>query len=347
MDKTGRKNMKMKRNWVKFIILAIILVAIAGAVAYTPKLVHLTLIKFNPSENKVEEVIEENVEVAIEIKPNKSIEVHPESGEVTIVGEAFPEEFSGCIEKDKAKEMALDILLNDEEARKILLELIEGYGNLVVEFYERQGIFESNNGEYVEKVCTGELVIYPKNFFSMNITISTEVDFVNRKLYLAPVLCDKVSGDLCIRYIDPELRKPTDTEREYAEEVLKEMGYEEYRTSIAVKQLYTMLPNGTLVPSSVMYWIILEPETSKGIFRAILLNFNSDRVEDIDVKEVFIISAIPSQSGFKELKVQKSVTIPKHGKSIGPVGRIVQDKEITKTEYPSMLSSKTLSQYTI
>ncbi len=286
--------MKIRKNWVKFIALAITLVAIAGAVVYTPKLVHLTLIKFNPFENKVEEVREENVSVvSIEIKPNKSIEVHPGSGKVTIVEEAFPENFSGCIEKDNAKETALDILLNDEEAKKIFSELIESYGDLILEFDKRQSIAESKNGEFIEKVCTGEFIIYPKDLFSRNITVSTNVDFVNRKLYLVPVLCDKVSGNLCIRYIDLELREPTDKEREFAEEVLKEKGYEWYRISIAVEQLYTMLPNGTLVPSSVMYWVILEPETSKGIYRATILNFDGDRVEDIHAKEIFVISAIP------------------------------------------------------
>ena len=81
--------------------------------------------------------------------------------------------------------------------------------------------------------------------------------------------------------------------RELAEEVLNERAYEWHRISIAVEQLYTMLPNGTLVPSSVMYWAILEPETSKGIYGATILNFDSDRVEDIHAKEIFVISAIP------------------------------------------------------
>ena len=98
---------------------------------------------------------------------------------------------------------------------------------------------------------------------------------------------------ICIRYIDLELRKPTDKERELVEEVLKEKGYKWHRISIAVKQFYTMLPNRTIVPSSVMYWVILEPETPKGIYRATILSFDSDRVEDMHAKDVFVISAIP------------------------------------------------------
>jgi|Deesub1362B_J571_1020462.scaffolds.fasta_scaffold01444_14 hypothetical protein len=285
--------MKIRRSWAKFIVLAITLVAITGTVAYAPKLVHLTVIKFNPFENKVE-IREENVSgVAIEIKPDKSIEIHPGSGKATIVEEAFPENFSGCIEKDRAEEEALDILLNDEEARETLLELIESYGDVIVEFWGRHGISESKDGKFVEKICTGEFTIYPKDFFSRNITVSTNVNFVNRKLYLAPVLCDEVSGNLCIRHIDPELREPTDEEREFAEDVLKEEGYEWGKMGIAVKQLYTELPNGTLIPSSVMYWIILEPKASKDVYRAVTLSFDGDRVEDIHAKEVFVISAIP------------------------------------------------------
>ena len=42
-----------------------------------------------------------------------------------------------------------------------------------------------------------------------------------------------------------------------------------------------------------MYWVILEPETSKGTYRATVLNFDSDRVEDIHAKEVFVIPTIP------------------------------------------------------
>jgi len=186
--------MKIRKSWVKLIVLAITLIAIAGVVAYTPKLVHLTLIKFNPFENKVE-VEEKNVSgVAIEIKPNKSMEVHSGSGKVTVIEEVFPEKSSGCIEKDKAREIALDILLNDEEARKALAKLIESYGDLIMEYGNLQGITESKNGEL--KVCTGEFIIYPKDFFSRNITVSIKVDFVNRKLYLVPVLCDRVSGNL-------------------------------------------------------------------------------------------------------------------------------------------------------
>ncbi len=97
--------------------------------------------------------------------------------------------------------------------------------------------------------------------------------------------------NLCIRYIDLELRRPTDREREFVKEVLKDKGYEWHRISMAVEQLYTMLPNGTLVPSSVMYWVILEPETSEGVYRATVLNFNSNKVEDIHAKEVFAISS--------------------------------------------------------
>ncbi len=255
--------MKIRKSRVKLSVLAVILVAVVGAIAYTPKFVHLT---------------------------KQILEVHPGSGKIAIVEEKFPENFSGCIEKDKAREMALDILLNDDEARKTLSKLIESYGDLIVEYGNSQGIAEAKNGEL--KICTGEFVIYPKDLFSRNITVSTNVDFVNRKLYLVPVLCDKVSGNLCIRYIDFELRKPTDEEREFAEEVLKEKGYKWYRISIGVKQLYTLL-NGTIVPSSVMYWVILEPETSKGIYRATILNFDSDRVEDTHAKDVFVISAIP------------------------------------------------------
>lgn len=66
--------------------------------------------------------------------------------------------------------------------------------DLIVEYGNLQGIAESKNGKL--KVCTGEFMIYPKNFFSRNITVSvsTNVDFVNRKLYLVPVLCDKRFG---------------------------------------------------------------------------------------------------------------------------------------------------------
>ena len=43
--------------------------------------------------------------------------------------------------------MTLDILLNNEEAKKALVKLIESYGDLIVEYSDLQGIAESKNGE--------------------------------------------------------------------------------------------------------------------------------------------------------------------------------------------------------
>jgi len=149
-------------------------------------------------------------------------------------------------------------------------------------------------------------VIYPKDFLLRNVEITVKVNFVDRKLYSIPMMCDEVPGNFCIRHINPEFREPTDEEREFAEEVLKERAYEWYRISIAVE---TMLPNGTLVPSSVMYWVILEPETSKGIYRATILNFDSDRVEDIHAKEIFVISAFLASQNLKSKNLSHKLKV--------------------------------------
>ena len=114
--------MNMRKRWI--ITVLVIICATAAAISQ-PKLINLTEIYFNPFENKMG-VGEKNVS-GIEIEMNQSnysIEVHPKSGEVTIVGEAFPKNASKCVEKAKAEEIALEILL-DEEARKILSELTE------------------------------------------------------------------------------------------------------------------------------------------------------------------------------------------------------------------------------
>lgn len=248
----------MAGKWIKFIALAITLAAIAGAVAYTP-LIHM---------------------IHIEISQSKM-------SENTIAVEAFPKNTSRCVRETEAEKMALNVLLNDREAKKVLLELIRSYGSLIVEFNKRQGIYEQN-GETIEKVCTGELTVYPKDFFRRSVIASTHVSFVDKKLYLVPVLCDEVLGNLCIRYVNPEFRMPTEEEKEFVESVLKERGYEWNKISIAVIQQYTELPTGTLVPSSVIYQAILEPETSGKIHRGIALSF-SDKAKDITTKEVFVI----------------------------------------------------------
>jgi len=140
----------MRKSW----IITVLVIICATAAISQPKLIHLTEIYFNPFENKME-VREKNVSgIEIEMNQNNySIEVHPKSGEVTIVKEAFPKNASKCVEKAKAEEIAIEILL-DEGARKILSELTETYGDLVLEFYERGGFYEPDIGE---KVCTGEL----------------------------------------------------------------------------------------------------------------------------------------------------------------------------------------------
>jgi len=283
--------MNMRKSWI--ITVLVIICATAAAVSH-PKLIHLTEIYFNPFENKME-VREKNVSgIEIETDPNNySIEVHPKSGEVTIVEEAFPKNASKCVEKAKAEEIALEILL-DEEARKILSELTETYGDLVLEFYERGGFYEPDIGE---KVCTGEFVIYPKDFLLRNVEISVKVNFVDRKHYSIPMMCDEVLGNFCIRHINPEFREPTDEEREFAEKVLREKGYEWEKISMCVSQLHTILPNGTLIPSSNIYWIILEPEPSKEIYKAVALSFDSSKPEEINEKDVFILSTIPQLRG--------------------------------------------------
>jgi len=163
-------------------------------------------------------VKDENVSgVEMVINPNGSLKVHPKYGKATIVEVFFPKNFSKCVEADTAEKMALNILLNDSGAKKTLLKLIEVYGDLVVAFYKRQG-FESDNKH---KVCTGELEIYPKGFFLRDFIIKTNVDLVNKKLYLVPVLCDEVVGNFCIRSINFEFRKPTDKEREFVKGILK------------------------------------------------------------------------------------------------------------------------------
>ena len=149
--------MNIRKSWI--ITVLVIICATAAAISQ-PKLIHLTEIYFNPFENKTE-VREENVSgIEIEMNLNNYSKVHPKSSEVTIVEEAFPKNASKCVEKAKAEEIAIEILL-DEEARKILSELTETYGDLVLEFYERGGFYEQDIGE---KVCTGEFVIYPKDF---------------------------------------------------------------------------------------------------------------------------------------------------------------------------------------
>ncbi len=91
-------------------------------------------------------------------------------------------------------------------------------------------------------------MIYPKDFLLRNVEISVNVNFVDRKLYSIPMMCDEVLGNFCIRHINPEFREPTDEEREFAEKVLREKGYEWEKISMGVSQLYTILPNGTLIP---------------------------------------------------------------------------------------------------
>jgi|Deesub1362A_J573_1020465.scaffolds.fasta_scaffold01202_18 hypothetical protein len=250
-----------------------------------PDLFHLTVIKLNPFENKMEIKKENASGITIEVKSNG--EIHPGTSEVTIVEEAYPKNTSKCVREIEAEKIALNVLLNDREAKRVISELIKSYGSLIVEFYKRQGISQQN-GEIIERVCTGELMIYPKDFFRRDTIVYTHVDFVNKKLYLVPTLCDEISGSFCIRHVNLDFRAPTEKEEEFVREVLREKGYEWNKTSIAVIQQYIKLPNGTLVPSTVIYQVVLESESSE-THRGFALTFDN-KAEDIWIKGIFIIS---------------------------------------------------------
>ena len=275
----------------KIVLLMVLFCIVTAGAVYLPT-VHLTVIKVNPFENKTE-ICKENVSgILIEVKRNGSIKVTPKSGNATIVGEAFLKNTSECVDNDKAEDFALSILLNNDDAKKYLSSLIKSYGDLIVEFHEREGITKSEGGKLIEKVCTGELEMYPKNLTLKRIIAITHVDFVHKKLYLIPVRCNSMAGNFCIRYINPGFRNPTNEEKEFAKNVLRKKGYKWDEICIAVKQLYVKLPNGTLAPSSVMYWIVLEYNTEKSIHKAVILSFNSDNVEEVNVRNAYVISQV-------------------------------------------------------
>ncbi len=276
------------------LIISILLVSIATGALYLNTF-HLTIIKVNPFENKTE-ISEKKVHTIniIEVEENVSVREHLESGRAKIVEETFTKSLSNCIEINKAEEIAFNIVLNNNKSKKFLSDLIKEYGDIVIEFHERLGTAKVESGKYIKKVCTGELEIYPKDFHSRKIIVKTNVNLINKTLYPVQTLCDRVLDYFCIRYVDLKLGNPTDEEKEFVKKVLKEKGYDWEKINIAVKQLYTKLPNGTLIPSSVIYWIILEKDVKNKIHRAIILSFSSD--EEIEERSAYVIINLNHQT---------------------------------------------------
>lgn len=275
-----------------FIVIIFLTLPILGVVSLQ-KNFHLKIIKYNPYKNKTIIIMKNTSKISIKIIPNGSVNINIPSDKETIVEESFPKNFSKCIDRNISERYAMKILLNDKDSRDILSELIKKYNDIVIEFHAKQGFIERENERIIfDKICLGELIIYPKDFFLRNIILNTEVDFINKRLQKPP--CEKTLKKFCIRYINPKFRKPTVDEIKFIKRILRKNGYEynKMRMSIAVTQLYTALPNGSIIPSSAIYWIILEPYTSKNVYRAIILDFNSNKTEDINVRYVYIISNI-------------------------------------------------------
>jgi len=287
----------------RILIVLSITIGMAAAGAYTLlgyKTIQITIIKLNPFENS-SSVEETNITgVSIEINPsNNSIKVGSGSGKVLIVEEAFPKDSSNCVERDKAEKTALDILLGDREARKIISDMVQDYGALIVEFQERAGMHG--------KICTGEIYVYPKDFYSRSVRITACINFVNRTLYLKPLpcnemygriggiwSCNKMYGKMCICKSNQSFREPMKDEREFLEKVLKEKGYKWDRISIAVRTHELKFPNGTTYDIYKVYHIILEPETSEKIYKAVMLRVDNDEIEELvhARKDVLVISGL-------------------------------------------------------